>query len=49
MQEEDFRKLEIDLPRQPVVNQKSWAKAGWVLLLLVLLLMALAYLFRRQD
>lgn len=48
METEGFRKLDIDLPRQQPVNSKPWAKAGWILLVLVLCLMALAYVLRKH-
>jgi hypothetical protein len=43
----EFRKLEIELPTQPVVNQKPFAIGGWLLAIAVLLLIALAYWYEQ--
>jgi hypothetical protein len=41
-----FRRLEIELPKQPVVNQKAFAVGGWVLVIAVFLITVLAYKYR---
>jgi hypothetical protein len=38
-----FRKLKIDLQRKPVVNQRPWIIAGWLLVMIVLLFAAWSY------
>lgn len=43
-----FRKLEVATPRQPVVNTKPWAKAGWLLLLAIACLMAFFFFQHRS-
>jgi hypothetical protein len=43
MKEKEFRKLDIDLPTQPVKNQFPWLVAGWLLVLAILSLAAYAY------
>lgn len=47
METEGFRKLEMELPRQKVVNPRPWAKAGWVLLLFVVCLILFFFLQKR--
>ena len=43
MEPEEFQKLPIDLPRQPVVNQRPWWIAGLVLAILIMLFAAWSY------
>jgi hypothetical protein len=43
MEPEEFQKLPIDLPRQPLVNQRPWWIAGLVLTFLILLFAAWSY------
>ncbi|MDQ3683493.1 MAG: hypothetical protein M3352_10560 [Bacteroidota bacterium] len=43
MKEKEFRKLEIDLPTQPVRNQRPWLVAGWLFVITILLIAAAAY------
>jgi hypothetical protein len=45
---EEYRKLEIDLPRQPVSKQRWWLVAGWLLAMIILFLTAYAYLEHRK-
>ena len=39
----EFRKLDIDLPRQPTVDERPWLVAGLLLAFIVLLMSAYAY------
>jgi hypothetical protein len=41
---EEYRKLEIDLPRQPVSEQRWWLVAGLLLAFAILLFTAYAYI-----
>ena len=43
MKPNEFRKLPINLPRQPVVNQRPWLIAGFLLVLIILLMAACSY------
>ena len=43
MAHKKFRKLQIDLPRQPVVNQRPWLIAGLLLVFIILLIAACNY------
>ena len=43
MAQKKFRKLQIDLPRQPVVNQRPWLIAGLLLVFIILLIAACNY------
>ena len=38
-----FRKLNIYLPRQPLVDQRPWLAAGLILAFIILLMSAYAY------
>jgi hypothetical protein len=38
-----FRKLDIDLPRQPLVDQGPWQVAGILLLLIILVFAVFSY------
>jgi hypothetical protein len=49
MEPREFRKLDIDLPRQPVSNQRSWLIAGWLLAFAILLIAAYAYLDHKKH
>jgi hypothetical protein len=40
---DSFRKLDVDLPRQPLVNERPFMIAGWVLALVILFAIALGY------
>ena len=44
MEEERFRKLNVDLPIEPVTDDRPWYLAGWLLAILVVVLIAFAYL-----
>lgn len=39
-----FRKLNMDLPRQPLSDQKIWAVVGWILAIIIVILTALSYI-----
>jgi hypothetical protein len=39
-----FKKLEINLPRQPIVNQRPWLIAGFLLAVAFLIATVLLYL-----
>ncbi len=43
MTHKKFRKLQADLPRQPVVNQRPWLIAGLLLVFIILLIAACNY------
>ena len=43
MEPEEFRKLHVRLPRQPVVNQRPWWIAGLLLAFIILLFAAWSY------
>ncbi len=43
MEHKEFRKLDIDLPTQPVRNQLPWLVAGWLFVFAILFLAACAY------
>jgi hypothetical protein len=43
MKHKEFRKLQIDLPRQPVVNQRPWLIAGLLLVFIIVLIAACNY------
>ena len=44
-----FRKLNVDLPRQPLADQKVWAVIGWVLAAIVILIMIVSYINYLND
>jgi hypothetical protein len=44
MEPRKFRKLHVNLPRQPLVNQRPWLIAGYVFAAAFLLLAVLLYL-----
>lgn len=46
MQESEFRKLDIDLPKQPVIDEGPWMIAGVCIALAVLLLAACTYILQ---
>jgi hypothetical protein len=39
-----FQKLNIDLPRQPLSDQKVWMVAGWLIAVFVILIAVYSYL-----
>jgi hypothetical protein len=39
-----FQKLNIDLPRQPLSDQKIWMVAGWLLAAIVTILIVISYI-----
>lgn len=43
MPDKRFRKLNIDLPRQPIVDERPWLAAGLLLASIILLMSAYAY------
>lgn len=43
MPSQKFRKLDIDLPRQPLFDQRPWMVAGLILAVVILLMCAYAY------
>jgi len=43
MKEEKFRKLDIDLPTEPLRNQRPWLVAGWLFVFAIMLLAVCAY------
>ncbi len=49
MEEVQFRKLSIDLPRQPVYDQRPWLWAGIAFAVSILLLIAGAYIQHRKQ
>lgn len=44
-----FQKLDIDLPRQPLPDQKVWMVAGWLLAALVVLFTLFSYLDYKNN
>jgi hypothetical protein len=49
MSSKTYRKLDIDLPRQPTVDQRPWLAAGIFVALLVLLMFAVSYWLSHRD
>ncbi|MEP7232642.1 MAG: hypothetical protein ABI691_20445 [Ginsengibacter sp.] len=49
MPSQKFRKLDIDLPRQTLFNQRPWLVAGLILAFTVLLMIAFAYFERNKK
>jgi hypothetical protein len=43
MEPDEFRKLRMQLPRQPIVNQRPWWIAGLLLVFIILLFAAWSY------
>lgn len=43
MEPDEFRKLRVRLPRQPLVNQRPWWIAGLLLAFIILLIAAWSY------
>jgi hypothetical protein len=43
MDPDEFRKLRVHLPRQPIVNQRPWWIAGLLLVFIILLFAAWSY------
>ena len=44
-----FEKLDVDLPKQPLSNQRLWMVAGWLLALMIILFTLYTYLDYRND
>ena len=44
-----FRKLHIDLPRQPLINQRPWLIAGLLLVSVILLIAAYSYFVYKKS
>lgn len=44
-----FQKLNIDLPRQPLADQKVWQVAGWLLAIMIVLITLFSYLDYRDH
>jgi hypothetical protein len=42
----DFKKLDVNLPTQPVVDSKPWGVAGWIWAALILAFALLFYFLR---
>jgi hypothetical protein len=49
MSSHEFRKLDIDLPRQPSVNEPPWLTAGLLLAFIILLMSAHAYFENTEE
>lgn len=43
MKSKDYKRLDIDLARQKVVNDQPWAMAGFAIFIAVLLLIIFCY------
>jgi len=43
MKSQEFRELHVNLHRQPIIRQRPWAIAGWLLVIAVLLIAAYGY------
>ena len=48
MEPDEFRELEVHLPRQPVVNQRPWWIAGLLLAFIILLCAAWSYFVHKK-
>jgi hypothetical protein len=44
-----FQKLDIDLPKQPLSDQRIWMVAGWLLALMIIVFTLYAYLDYRDG
>jgi hypothetical protein len=44
-----FKKLEVELPRQPLSDQRRWAIAGLILAFLITLFTLYSYIDYRND
>ena len=44
-----FQKLNIDLPKQPLSDQKAWMVAGWLIAALVILIAVYSYFNYKND
>ena len=44
-----FQKLDVDLPRQPLSDQRAWLVAGLLFAVLILLFTVYSYLDYRND
>jgi hypothetical protein len=49
MEPDEFRKLRVHLPRQPLVNQRPWWIAGLLLALVILLVVAWSYYTHKKP
>jgi hypothetical protein len=49
MDSREYRKLDIDLPRQPLSGQRGWLIAGLFLALGILIITAYEYLEHKKD
>ncbi len=49
MSYQGFRKLNLDLPRQPSVDQRPWMVAGLLLAFIILLMSAYAYFDNMKE
>jgi len=44
----EFKKLRMDLPRQPLTRQRPWLIAGFVLVFIILLIAAYGYFSEKK-
>ncbi len=49
MEQGEFRKLRVRLPRQPLVNQRPWSIAGLLLALIILLIIIWSYYAHKKS
>ncbi len=49
MSSTNFRKLDLDLPRQPSVDERPWLAAGLILAFIILLMSAYAYFDNAKE
>ena len=50
METKTFQKLNVNIPRQPLKNQKPWMVAGMLLAFVILIFTAYAYFsYRKQS
>lgn len=49
MKRQEFLKLHIDLPRQPLINQRPWLIAGLLLVFVILLIAACGYFTHKKS
>jgi hypothetical protein len=43
MEENEYKKLDVELPKQPIAKQRPWLLAGLLFAFIILLVAAIAY------
>lgn len=49
MKKERYRKLDMDLPKVPVVDQRPFIAGGWLLLVLIFIIALVAYRQQKEG